>query len=425
MRTILQRKCRWLPCWLLACIMTLSATSAWGQGDWKIEKDNSGEYLIKGDTKLRVSIDPQNQVTIKAWYAPEKFELNLSSTAMPTDPNDQTLYTIVGIEQYVFGNCPKLTSVTIPSTVTEIGESAFYLCKNLKEAFINCDLLSVIPKGLFKECSTLEKVTLPESTKEIGPEAFMKNAMLTSITIPSKVTKIGSDAFNGTALTGIDLPSTLQEIGSSAFYGIKTLTSVTIPAQVETLGSEVFYNSGLTSVKFLGNKIEVFSAKAFGQTPLTDITIPDGVKTIKQEAFNFCGELESVTIPGSVTTIEKWAFLDAPKLTKITYLGKTEPDIADQTFDVDYQTPIHPDRKIYLPKGDSSKEWHPEKWGVASVNDLIFSGWEYDSAAKTLSMDKTVINNVTADGKKLTIGDNSALDLSELSLPDSAKDVDP
>ncbi len=401
-------------------------------------------------TSLNVTVDEgTSTITIAGNSRVGVTDLVLPSGVMGMGDQGPVIYSVTAISREAFSRS-QLKSITIPYTVKRMDGLSFNNCSNLETVVFEDGGMSLINTSSFANCPNLKNVTLHNGLREIGPTAFSGSG-LTSIEIPASVTEIGHDAFQGcqslatvtfkgdgltkigenafkgTVLTGIDLPSTLQEIGDGAFYGINTLTSITIPALVETLGSEVFYLSGLTSVKFLGNKITEFSAKTFGQTPLTDITIPNGVETIKQEAFQLCEELESVTIPASVTTIEKWAFQDDPKLTKITYLGETEPAIADKAFGRDYQTPIVPGRKIYLPKGkgDPSTDWHYEKWGVASVNDLIFSGWEYDSSKKTLSMDKTVINNVTADGKKLTIGDNSALDLSELSLPDSAKDVDP
>ncbi|WP_455634167.1 leucine-rich repeat protein, partial [Parabacteroides sp.] len=258
----------------------------------------------------------------------------------------------------------------------------------------------------------LTKLTLPNEVKDKSGKTYT-------------ITAIASSAFEKTALTGIKLPSTLQEIGSYAFHGTTQLTSIEIPASVKKIGVDAFMDSGLTSVTFVeGDNLKEIGEEAFYGIQLERLSIPKGVETIVKGAFGGCKKLKSVTIPESVTTIGARVFKGCEILTDVTYLGKTEPTIGDKAFNLDDENAIVPGRKVTIPngEGDLNTDWHYEKWGVEKQSDLIFAGWEYDSAAKTLTMDKTVINNVTADGKKLTIGENSALNLSELSLPDSAKD---
>ncbi len=281
----------------------------------------------------------------------------------------------------------------------------------------------------------LNNVTAADNKLTIGDNKDLSQAKLS---LPNEakdqsgktytITAIARSAFENTALTGIKFPSTLKEIGSYAFHSVTQLTSIEIPASVEKIGSDAFMDAGLTSVTFVaGDNLKTIGYEAFNGTQLERLILPEGVETIGEGAFGRCEKLKSVTIPESVTKIDKRVFRGCKILTDVTYLGKTEPEIGERAFNFDYDNAIVPGRKVTIPngEGDPSTDWHPEKWGVASVNDLVFAGWEYDSAKKTLTMDKTVINNVTADGKKLTIGENSALDLSELSLPDSAKDVNP
>ena len=149
-----------------------------------------------------------------------------------------------------FWGCSGLTSVTIPSSVTEIGRYAF-------------------------ASSGLTRVTIPSSVTEIGSSAFSCCSGLTSVTIPSSVTKIGYGTFSDcSGLTSVTIPSSVTEIGSSAFAYCRGLTSVTIPSSVTKIGYETFaYCRGLTSV-----------------------TVPSSVTKIGDNAFSGCSGLTSVYV---------------------------------------------------------------------------------------------------------------------------------
>ena len=110
---------------------------------------------------------------------------------------------------------------------------------------------------------------------------------ITSVVIPSGVTKINEGAFDSLyALTSITIPSTVTYIGESAFSSCSALKSITIPNGVTTIGREAFQNC----------------------TGLTSVTIPDSVTTIGEDAFNYCTNLKTVTVPKTVTSIGAHAF---------------------------------------------------------------------------------------------------------------------
>jgi hypothetical protein len=147
-----------------------------------------------------------------------------------------------------------IVSVTIPASVTVIGDHAFF------------------------NCTSLETVTFAVSSQlnSIGGNAFQNCTSLTSITIPAGVTTISFDAFdNCTSLETVTFTagSQLNFIGSRAFQNCTSLTSITIPTGVTTIASH-----------------------AFSGTSLTSITIPTGVTTIGFNAFDNCTSLETVTV---------------------------------------------------------------------------------------------------------------------------------
>jgi len=93
-------------------------------------------------------------------------------------------------------------------------------------------------------------VTIPNSVTSIGNSAFWGCSGLTSVTIPNSVTSIGNSAFrNCSGLTSVTIPNSVTSIGGHAFYNCSSLTSVTIPNSVTTIGDSAFSGcTGLTSV---------------------------------------------------------------------------------------------------------------------------------------------------------------------------------
>lgn len=103
---------------------------------------------------------------------------------------------------------------------------------------------------LFFVCHTVRKMSIPSSVTMIGDYAFYKCTDLTSIELPSGVTSIGYDAFNGcTNLSSLTLPSGVKKIWSSTFEGCKSLRSITLHSNVKEIESNAFKGcTGLTSI---------------------------------------------------------------------------------------------------------------------------------------------------------------------------------
>ncbi|MBR0339375.1 MAG: leucine-rich repeat domain-containing protein, partial [Alistipes sp.] len=110
-----------------------------------------------------------------------------------------------------------LISISLPSTVTEIGEAAFGHCPNLTTVTFNNNLVTIGPSA-FIGCAKLTNVVLPESLVTIGDSAFNSCTSLKSITIPAGVTSIGNFAFNGISEIKVYCkPTTPPTVGSTPF----------------------------------------------------------------------------------------------------------------------------------------------------------------------------------------------------------------
>lgn len=152
----------------------------------------------------------------------------------------------------------------------------------------------------------------------IGSRAF-ENKSVTSVTIPSGVTSIGSDAFRRCfSLKSITLPSSLTTINSGAFM-YSGLTSVTIPSGVTKISQLTFeYCNKLTNVVFEGSITEIGQNAFYGCSQLENITIPSSVTRIGNYSF-MSTKLSSITIPANLVSIGKKAFYDCNNLTTVSF----------------------------------------------------------------------------------------------------------
>jgi hypothetical protein len=139
-----------------------------------------------------------------------------------------------------------VTSITIPDSVTSIGDFAFAYCNNLTSITIP-DSVTIIGQDAFHFCTSLTSVTIPDSVTSIGEYAFSRCSNLTSVTIGNSVTSIGTYAFNACYnLTSVTIPDSVTSIGSYAFIYCTSLTRITIPDSIESIGEGAF--EGCTSL---------------------------------------------------------------------------------------------------------------------------------------------------------------------------------
>ena len=115
----------------------------------------------------------------------------------------------------------------------------YYYKRDYKYFTTSNDIIGVYT---FSGCSSLTSVNIPSSVTRIGDGAFSGCSSLTSINIPSSVTEIGDWAFNGcTSLTSINIPSSVTEIGDKAFSNCKGLKSIYVFSEnVPTIGTGAF-----------------------------------------------------------------------------------------------------------------------------------------------------------------------------------------
>ena len=164
-----------------------------------------------------------------------------------------------GAFSYYFG---KLTSITIPNTVIEIGSSAFENCNHLESVIFEEDSnLEYIEYDAFENCSGLRSITIPDRVTEIGSRAFSGCINLKSITIPNSVTYLGDSVFYYCEnLTSVVIPDSITNIYKETFYYCTSLTDVyytgseeewTALATIDTHGNRIFINNATVHYNYV------------------------------------------------------------------------------------------------------------------------------------------------------------------------------
>ena len=217
-------------------------------------------------------------------------------------------YSVISIGEWAFAHDYSLTSISIPSSVTNIGNGAFRGCSSFASIIVDADnsyydsrgncnaIIETASNTLILGCNN---TIIPSSVTNIGDYAFSGCSGLTNIEIPSSVTNIGDFAFSDcSGLTNIEIPSSVTSIGEYAFSSCSGLTRIIIPNSVTAIETAAFaYCSGLTEVT-LSNNLKSIEGYVFTLCNLTSIYIPASVEKIESSAFNLNPDLRTIDIDG-------------------------------------------------------------------------------------------------------------------------------
>ena len=232
------------------------------------------------------------------------------------------------IDSHAFLNCKKLASITLPNTVTYLGDDdpnsiegsgmfegcesltsfkfpSSYASRNLPGfTFKNCKNLATIdwngynPKRLnscaFWNCDKITWSQVPQSVEELGADCFAYCSSLTSVDLKD-IKKMDKEVFRNTPLTSVEWPAAITEIPAGTFLTCTSLTSIT----------------GIASQPGAWDNITKIGENAFNECKaLTTIKLPNSLKTLDKQAFRSCWNLKNVEYSNQLETIGEGAFQD-------------------------------------------------------------------------------------------------------------------
>ena len=225
-----------------------------------------------------------------------------------------------------------------------------YLIKAPNTSITSYDLtgVDVIAGDAFNGCSSLTSITIPDSITSIGNSAFSGCSSLTSITIPDSIISIGNSAFrNCSSLTSITIPDSITSIGYSAFYNCTALTEINFNAtNMNDLSdsNHVFSYAGQDGAGItvnIGANVTRIPAYLFGGSATSNIVTVNFTEgsiceSIGERAFYDCDTLTSITIPSTITIIQNLAFYNCTALTEINFNAMNMNDLSSYNYVFSY-----------------------------------------------------------------------------------------
>lgn len=322
----------------------------------------------------------------------------------------------------VSGTSRKPTQLTIGSSISDGNGKSYTVTKIGMGAFNNVR-------------NTLTEVTLPPTLDEIEDSAFFKCSSLTEITIPEGVTKIGTNAFYGCSqLTSITIPSTIKNM-DAAFPSNPKLSQVTLTNGIYRISSSAFKDcTGLTEIKVPTSVYEICSDAFNGCTGLTSVTLEKGINIINRNAFKDCTELNDVKYNGYKTDWDKVRVNKTGNDTltsKVQYLCDINFDLNGGTINgsntVNKQTvyskdklvtaKCYPNDQTFVVPSDPVREgytflgWYTQAEGgtkytfteAVSSNIILYAHWNAHSHTVTLENDENKKTNSYDYGSSVSV----------------------
>lgn len=229
---------------------------------------------------------------------------------------------------------------------------------------------NTISTGLFADCSHLKSIILPNSTKTIKRDAFSNSSQLESLNIPLDVSEL-TPSLNCSALKSIQVSESNNYF--SDFEGVvfnKTGTGIIwfpegktgyfkLPTTLTLIGKNAFNGTHITSLD-IPESVTTIENGAFYGSVLQEIRLPDNLKNIAQGLFQNCTDLHTVKLGKDTEIIGNYAF-DNTSLSQLYIDATLPPYIYPNTF-ANKKNSIFENCILYVPKGTKALYRNHDKW---------------------------------------------------------------
>ena len=293
-----------------------------------------------------------------------------------------------------------IEEINIPSTVREIGSTAFGY-----DRWLNCEI--VIPEGVeeikyqtFNECNRLTIAPmLPKSLKRIGEHAFSMTRF-DNLTFPEGLEEIGQGAFQDCGLISVHLPDTCLVIGDMAFQLSKKIKDIVMPANLECIPFGLFSMcDGLETLNIHANCKRIEDSAFMLCANLQEIKFNQKLEVIGKDAFYGCA-LNAVNLPPALCQLGISSFAAMSKTLHEVKCAANIPPVCNKD-------PLNPDELPFSPPDENEEFTLYVPYGTKTAYSTTW-GWDcFFKIEETDEFPWARIENVSSD----RIMDNRFYDL--------------
>ena len=360
-----------------------------------------GEYAFDGCNLTSIVWNAKQCAPVEKWEKWGKYYYgpfgSIASSITSFTFGDE----VESIPNYLCYNMGNITTITIPKSVIQYGNSTFYNCAGLTSIIWNPRKCTIV-KGDYENyrevfsCyntyevhSRVKSFTFGDEVEQIPPRLCSGMDSLPAITLPESLTNIGYNAFWGCRqLTSIVIPEKVGSIEEEAFYACWGLTFIRIPKNVRYIGEHAFSRTGISSIEYDAKSAKFGHPREGGGAfygicdKIESFVIGNDVDSLPMSLCEGMNKLTSVTIPKNVKYMDYYIFGSlqcnyCTGLTHITMESPIPPEIADGCFGLGG---VEHRFLIYVPCGSQEAYREDEHWDYKA--DWIFE----PAAAYTLSV---------------------------------------
>lgn len=221
---------------------------------------------------------------------------------------------VVEVEDYAFYECAGLTGIEIPSGVSSIGFAAFFDCTGLTKITLPPNLTE-IQDSSFQECEGLTELVIPEGIRKIGYLSFSACYGLKTVTIPASVTEIDHYAFQACQMSDIYFGGIRSQWDA---ISVGVANEILSTARLHFCEPDLILPASLTRAE----------AEAFAGGAFRYVVVPAGTEEIGPYSFAGCPNLRYIELQNPAVRIDSTAFSGVSGLTLVGASGSTAETFA-------------------------------------------------------------------------------------------------